>query len=126
MIREWWTFDPGLSPTLENFLWAPLCTMDAVLSSLSAISYENHVSWTVLTHVGAPVAWGPHIINTAVATLLPPGAPYYPNPPLMELKRDIEDGLDQLEGNWLSEDGIDDENSDDEYHDADEIGMIII
>ncbi|GFW67441.1 hypothetical protein TNCV_3391121 [Trichonephila clavipes] len=32
----------------------------------------------------------------------------------------IEDFLHQLEGSWLSEDDLDDENSDDEYHDADD------
>ncbi|GFT84924.1 hypothetical protein TNCV_2507521 [Trichonephila clavipes] len=33
----------------------------------------------------------------------------------------IEDYLDQLEGVWLSENGLDDENSDEKYNDADEI-----
>ncbi|GFT01020.1 hypothetical protein TNCV_4054221 [Trichonephila clavipes] len=32
--------------------------------------YENPVSWTVVTHVGAPVAWGPRIIATEAATPL--------------------------------------------------------
>ncbi|GFX89382.1 transposable element Tcb2 transposase [Trichonephila clavipes] len=41
-------------------------------------------------------------------------------------ERDIEDYLDQLEGVWLSEDGLDDENSDDEYRDANEIRTIMI
>ncbi|GFS81117.1 uncharacterized protein TNCV_1223801 [Trichonephila clavipes] len=41
-------------------------------------------------------------------------------------ERSIEDYLDQLEGGWLSEYGHDDENSDDEYRDADEIRIIII
>ncbi|GFW44250.1 transposable element Tc3 transposase [Trichonephila clavipes] len=31
---------------------------------------ESPVSATVVTHVGAPIAWGPRIIDTAVATPL--------------------------------------------------------
>ncbi|GFX07507.1 hypothetical protein TNCV_5092211 [Trichonephila clavipes] len=30
--------------------------------------YENCVSWTIVTHVGAPVAWELRIIDTVVAT----------------------------------------------------------
>ncbi|GFV03500.1 hypothetical protein TNCV_5060411 [Trichonephila clavipes] len=36
-----------------------------------------------------------------------------------------EDYLGQLEGGWLSEKGIDDENSDDEYREEDELRIII-
>ncbi|GFU13673.1 hypothetical protein NPIL_671401 [Nephila pilipes] len=36
-------------------------------------------------------------------------------------KRDIEDYSDHLEGSWLLEDGLDDENSDNEYRDGDGI-----
>ncbi|GFW87545.1 uncharacterized protein TNCV_4485101 [Trichonephila clavipes] len=32
--------------------------------------YERPVSGTIVTHLGAPVAWVPHIIDTAVATPL--------------------------------------------------------
>ncbi|GFV14508.1 hypothetical protein TNCV_166351 [Trichonephila clavipes] len=52
--------------------------MECSLSKQSNISsndnqYENPVSETVVTHVGAPVAWGPRIIDTVdtvVATIL--------------------------------------------------------
>ncbi|CAG5038759.1 unnamed protein product [Parnassius apollo] len=36
-------------------------------------------------------------------------------------ERDIEDYLSKLEGGWLSEDGLDDQDSDDENRDADEV-----
>ncbi|GFT64246.1 hypothetical protein TNCV_5134151 [Trichonephila clavipes] len=39
---------------------------------------------------------------------------------------DIEDYLDQLEGDWFSEEGLNDANSDKKYHDADEIRIIAI
>ncbi|GFV74886.1 hypothetical protein TNCV_1041241 [Trichonephila clavipes] len=37
----------------------------------SLAGYGSHVRGTVVTHVKAPVAWGPRIIDTAVATPLP-------------------------------------------------------
>lgn len=40
-------------------------------------------------------------------------------------EKNIEDYLDQLEGGWLSDDGLDDKNSDDEYRDADEIIRVL-
>ena len=40
-------------------------------------------------------------------------------------ERDIEEYLSQLEGGWLSEDGLDDEGSDDEYSDAAEIIRVL-
>lgn len=33
--------------------------------------------------------------------------------------------MNQLEGGWLLEDGLDDENSDDKYDDADEIMRVL-
>ncbi|CAG4998432.1 unnamed protein product [Parnassius apollo] len=36
-------------------------------------------------------------------------------------ERDIEDYLSKLEGGWLSEDGLDDQDSDDENRDSDEV-----
>ncbi|KAF5279741.1 hypothetical protein FQA39_LY05431 [Lamprigera yunnana] len=40
-------------------------------------------------------------------------------------ERDIEDYLSMLEGGWLSEDGLDDQDSDDENRDADEVIRVL-
>ncbi|CAG5015921.1 unnamed protein product [Parnassius apollo] len=40
-------------------------------------------------------------------------------------ERDIEDYLSKLEGGWLSEDGLDDQDSDDENRDADEVIRVL-
>ncbi|GFV37988.1 hypothetical protein TNCV_732671 [Trichonephila clavipes] len=40
------------------------------LSYIRSDRYGSLVSGTVVTHVGAPVAWGPRIIDTVVGTSL--------------------------------------------------------
>ncbi|KAF5276492.1 hypothetical protein FQA39_LY06561 [Lamprigera yunnana] len=40
-------------------------------------------------------------------------------------ERDIEDYLSKLEGGWLSEDGLDDQDSDDKNRDADEVIRVL-
>lgn len=40
-------------------------------------------------------------------------------------ERDIEDYLSKLEGGWLSEDGLDDQDSDDKNRNADEVIRVL-
>ncbi|GFW37915.1 hypothetical protein TNCV_4631161 [Trichonephila clavipes] len=55
---------------IPSVVWEIGANSDIVFVTRS--KYENPVSWTVVTHVGAPVALGPRIIDTADTALATP------------------------------------------------------